>query len=95
VHARVQSYLRKTASEVLTGAPHPIVVRIYGAEREILRHKAEEVRQVLSKIVGVVDPRIENEIEEPHIQVKVDVDAASRLGLKPGDLRSADRVLRH
>ena len=40
VHARVHSYLRKTASEVLTGAPHPIVVRIYGAEREILRHKA-------------------------------------------------------
>ncbi len=87
MHARVHSYLRKTASEVLTGAPHPIVVRIYGAEREILRHKAEEVRQVLSKIVGVVDPRVENEIEEPHIQVKVDVDAAGRLGLKPGDVR--------
>jgi Cu/Ag efflux pump CusA len=28
VHARVQSYLRKTLSEVLTGAPDPIVVRI-------------------------------------------------------------------
>ena len=45
------------------------------------------MRQVLSKIVGVVDPRVENEIEEPHIQVKVDVDAAGRLGLKPGDVR--------
>ena len=87
VHARVQSYLRKTLSEVLTGAPHPIVVRIYGAERDILRRKAEEVRQVLSRIVGVVDPRVENEAEEPHIQVKVDVNAAGQLGLKPGDVR--------
>jgi Cu/Ag efflux pump CusA len=45
------------------------------------------VRQGLGEIVGVVDPRVENEIEEPHIQVKVDVDAAGRLGLKPGDVR--------
>jgi Cu/Ag efflux pump CusA len=87
VHARVQSYLRKTLGEVLTGAPHPIVVRIYGAERDILRRKAEEVRQVLSRIGGVVDPRVENETEEPHIQVKVDVNAAGQLGLKPGDVR--------
>ena len=72
---------------MLTGAGSPIVVRIYGPNREVLRDKAEEVRQALAGIKGIVDLRTEGQMEEPHVQVQVNLDAAGRASVKPGDVR--------
>ncbi|MGH6640629.1 MAG: efflux RND transporter permease subunit, partial [Polaromonas sp.] len=83
----VQFYLRDKVSEVLTGASKPIVVRIYGQKREVLRQKAEEVRQALSSVAGIVDLHTEGQVEEPTLQIKVDLDAAGRANVKPGDVR--------
>ncbi len=87
VDSSLQTYLRDKVSEALTGAGAPIVVRIYGQKREILRQKAEEVRQALADIPGIVDLRAEGQAEEPQVLVKVDLDAAGRVGVKPGDVR--------
>jgi CzcA family heavy metal efflux pump len=87
IDRNLQTYLRDKVSEVLTGAGTAIVVRLYGPKREILREKAEEVRQALSGIPGIVDLRAEGQVEEPQVQVKVDLDAAGRAGVKPGDVR--------
>ena len=85
----VQTYLKQRIGEVLTGAGEAIVVRIYGPKRELLRQKAEEVRHVLSQVDGVVDLQVEGQVEEPEVQVEVDLSAAERHGLKPGDVRRA------
>lgn len=85
----VQSYLRDKVGEALTGASKPIVVRIYGQKREVLNQKAEEVRQALAGVPGIVDLHIEGQVEEPALQVKVDLDAAGRANVKPGDVRRA------
>ncbi|MEQ1806856.1 MAG: efflux RND transporter permease subunit, partial [Burkholderiaceae bacterium] len=53
VDHNLQSYLRDKVSEVLTGTSRPIVVRIYGAKLDVLRQKAEEVKQALSGIKGI------------------------------------------
>src|SRR3990172_4042026 len=50
VDRNVQTYLRDRVSSALTGESKPIVVRIYGAKREILHQKAEEVRKALSGV---------------------------------------------
>ena len=83
----MQSYLRDKVGEVLTGASKAIVVRIYGQQREVLRRKAEEVKQAISGVAGIVDPHVEGQVEEPQLQVKVDLDAAGRVNVKPGDVR--------
>ncbi|MEO6320932.1 MAG: efflux RND transporter permease subunit [Polaromonas sp.] len=83
----VHSYLRDKVSEVLTGAGNAIVVRIYGQKIEVLNQKAEEVRQALSGIKGIVDLHTEGQVEELQVQVKVDLDAAGRANVKPGDVR--------
>ena len=83
----VQFYLRDKVGEVLTGASKAIVVRIYGQKRDILNQKAEEVRQALSGVAGIVDLRAEGQVEEPTLQVKVDLDAAGPANVKPGDVR--------
>jgi Cu/Ag efflux pump CusA len=83
----VHSYLRDKVREVLTGAGNAIVVRIYGQKMDVLKEKAEEVRQALSDVKGVVDLRTEGQVEELQVQVQVDLDAAGRANVKPGDVR--------
>ncbi len=85
----VQFYLRDKIGEVLTGASKAIVVRIYGQKRDVLNQKAEEVRQALSGIAGIVDLHAEGQVDEPTVQVKVNLDAAGRANVKPGDVRRA------
>lgn len=89
----VQTYLRDKIGEVLTGAGNAIVVRIYGQQREVLREKAEEVRQALSGVPGIVDLRAEGQVEEPQVHVKVNLDSSGRASVKPGDVRRASATV--
>jgi CzcA family heavy metal efflux pump len=93
VDRSVQTYLRDKVGEVLTGESKAIVVRIYGQKREILAQKAEEVRQALSDVKGIVDLRADGQIEEPQVQVRVDLDAAGRAAVKPGDVRRSSATI--
>ena len=85
----VQTYLKERIREVLTGSGEAIIVRIYGPELDVLRAEAAEVEQALSGIEGLVDLHTELQTDVPHIQVEVDLVAAGRHGLKPGDIRRA------
>jgi Cu/Ag efflux pump CusA len=85
----VQHYLRDKVGEVLTGEGRAIVVRIYGQQREILRQQAVAVRKALSNIAGITDLRVEGQVEEPQVRVQVNLEAAGRASIKPGDVRRA------
>ena len=87
--SEVQGYLTAKVEEGLTGAGDPIVVSIQGPEQEGLRREAEKVAQILSGIEGIANLRVENPVETPHVAIKVDLAAAGRVGLKPGDIRRA------
>lgn len=89
----VQTYLKERIREVLSGANQPIVVRIFGSDLDILRSKAKEIKEIIATIDGVVDPHVELQVEIPHIAVEVDLAAAARYGLKPGDVRRAAATL--
>ncbi len=85
----VQTYLKERIREVLAGSSDAIVVRIFGPELSVLREKAEEVEVALSKIEGITDLHVEFVTEIPQIDVKVNLAAAQKYGLKPGDIRRA------
>src|SRR5688572_11704243 len=89
----VQTYPEERTREVQTGASQEIVVRIYGPQLDVLRAKAQEVQHVLSSIDGIVDPQVEMQVEEPTIEIEVDLAAAENHGLKPGDVRRAAATL--
>ncbi len=93
VDRSVQGYLRDTISEALTGVGTPIVVRIFGQNRDTLRNKAEDVRQAISGIDGLVDLRTEGDVEAPQVRVWVDLDAASKESVKPGEVRRSAATL--
>ena len=89
----VQTYLRERMKEVLTGAGESLVVRIYGPDLEALRSKGQEVRAALAGVEGLKDLHVEPQVDVPQVEVKVDLAAAERVGLKPGDVRRAAATL--
>ncbi len=87
VNGEVQTFLSKKMRESLTGEDQAISVRVYGEDLDILRAKAEEIRQLLAKIPGTRKPEVEPQAEQQAIEVEVDLDKARAYGLKPGDVR--------
>ena len=83
----VQTYLKERIREVLTGSSEAIVVRIYGEDLEVLRDKAAEVEEAFEGIPGIIDLHTEQQVNIPQIGVEVDLAAAERHGIKPGDVR--------
>ena len=85
----VQTYLKERIREVLTGSSDAIVVRVFGDDLDILRRKAEEVLEAIEGVDGLVEAKVELHADVPQVQVKVDLAAAQRYGIKPGDARRA------
>jgi Cu/Ag efflux pump CusA len=85
----VQTYLNERIDEVLAGTSEPIVVRIFGPDLEVLRDKADLIRDVIAEIDGIADPFVEFQEGVPQVQVEVDLAAARQFGVKPGDVRRA------
>jgi CzcA family heavy metal efflux pump len=89
----VLSYQQARLKEGKAGADSPIVVRVYGNEREALADKAKEVGQELAKIDGIQNLHVELPVEEPSLEVEVDLNRAKESGIKPGDVRRAAAIL--
>ncbi|MGH7253275.1 MAG: efflux RND transporter permease subunit, partial [Nitrospiraceae bacterium] len=89
----VQTYLKERIREVLTGSSHHSVVRIYGQDLQVLRDKADEVKQRFSEIEGLTDLHVELLTDIPQMEIEVDLAKAQRYGLKPGDVRRAAAYL--
>ena len=85
----VLTYLKERIREVLTGTSEAIVVRIYGEDLDVLRVKGQEVVEILGSIDGVIEEHVELQALIPQLQVKADLEAAARYGIKPGDIRRA------
>ena len=88
-----ETYLKETTEEVLTGTSQPLVVRIFGPDLPVLRSTADEVEQAMSEIEGVTDLQTDLQVDVPQVEIEVDLAAAQRYGLKPGDVRRAAGVL--
>jgi CzcA family heavy metal efflux pump len=88
----VQTYLRERVSEVLAGSSENVVVRISGPNLDVLHEQAELVNERLKGTEGLKDLHIERLEAVPQIDVEVNLKAAGRYGLKPGDVRRASAV---
>ncbi len=89
----VLTYLKERIREVLTGSSEAITVRIYGPDLDVLHETAEELRAAMAQIEGIIDLEVELQVEVPQIDIEVDLAAAQRFGIKPGDVRRSVSVL--
>ena len=93
LEGEVRTYLKQTSGQVVAAASAPIVVRLYGQDQTILQSKAEELRHGLSGIAGVRDLEVSVPVEEPTLEVEVDILAAQLHGINPGHVRRAASTL--
>jgi Cu/Ag efflux pump CusA len=89
----VVTYPQDRIAEVLQSSDHDLTVRVFGSDNDVLKTKAADVQQALSGVKGVVNPTIEGQTTEPTLEVEVNLDAAKKVGIKPGDVRRAASTL--
>lgn len=70
-----------------------VVVRVYGEDLEVLADQAGAIEDRVSELDTVTDVEVELPPVGPNLEVEVDLAAAERHGLKPGDVRRAATTL--
>ena len=78
---------------LLTGVEEPLVVRVFGQNQDVLAKQAKRVQALMSRVDGVVSPRVDSPAVEPTIEIEVDLDRAQAFGLTPGAVRRAEATL--
>jgi cobalt-zinc-cadmium resistance protein CzcA len=78
--------------EGLGGTPADLSVRVFGADLAELVRLGEQVRQVMSRVDGITDLRVEQLTGLPQLRLSIDRPAVARVGLTPGDVVRAVRV---
>ena len=89
LRSEVTTYGQDRVRAAGTGTSDPLVVRLYGTDLTQLATKAEQVRALIAHVDGVVDPTVEKVVQEPTIEVQVNLPAAEKYGITPGDVRRA------
>ncbi|MFY3386093.1 efflux RND transporter permease subunit [Paracidovorax sp. MALMAid1276] len=75
---------------LLSGVRAQIALKIFGDDTDTLRGLAEQMRQGLAGVPGLVDLTVEKQVLIPQITVRLDHRRAAQMGLSPGE---AIRVL--
>jgi heavy-metal exporter, HME family len=78
---------------MLSGVRAQIALKIFGDDLDTLRNVAEQFRQGIAKIPGVVDLQIERQVRIPQIQVSVDYEKAVQYGVTPSQVTATLEAL--
>jgi HME family heavy-metal exporter len=68
---------------LLSGIRAEIAVKIFGDDLATLRRLAEEIRQRLAKVPGIVDLQVEKQVLIPQLEIRVDYSRAALHGVAP------------
>ena len=83
----VLTYLRERVEEDLTGSSGAVVARVSGPDATRLGKIAKDVTNEIGDAPGIVDAHSELQVEQPQIEITLDLKKARKYGLKPGDIR--------
>jgi len=72
--------------ELLSGVKTQLAIKLYGDDLTTLRTKAEEIRQVIEPVHGLVDLSSEQSFGQPQVQIIANRDACSRYGVDVADI---------
>src|SRR6185369_763258 len=93
VAASITSPLNMRIDESISGTSAALAVKVFGGDLDTLAQKGAQVKEIVEKVPGVVDVRLEQLEGVPQVVIAVDRDRASRFGLNPGELGSSIEAL--
>jgi Cu/Ag efflux pump CusA len=87
VAGTVSTYESDSMDGVLAATPAALTVRLYGSDYGELAQLGWQVEAAMTRISGLGPPQMQLPVEQPTLNVTVNVAAATRDGLTPGDVR--------
>ena len=91
--SKVSTYPQERIDQIREAGDSGFGVRVYGLDTAVLRQKAAEVQRMLEHTAGVVNSHVDAPVEQPIAEVKVDLAAAQKASIVPGDVRRAAAAL--
>ncbi|PZO79076.1 MAG: CusA/CzcA family heavy metal efflux RND transporter, partial [Micavibrio aeruginosavorus] len=70
---------------MMSGVRAQMAIKLFGTDLDVLRAKAEEIRQAMSEVEGVVDLSVEKQVLIPQVHVLFDREKAASYGLLSGE----------
>jgi Cu/Ag efflux pump CusA len=83
----VSTYEADSMTGVLAGESNTIVTRVYGVNGGELATLAGRLSGAVARIPGVTGTTVTTPVTQPTIDINVNLDAAARYGISPGDVR--------
>lgn len=78
--------IQNAFDELLSGIKAQLAIKLYGEELGVLRQKAEEVREAIDDIPGLVDLSAEQSFGQPQVQIIANREACARYGVTVGEI---------
>jgi cobalt-zinc-cadmium resistance protein CzcA len=72
--------------ELLSGVKTQLAIKLYGEDLGILRNKADEIKETIEGIPGLVDLSSEQSYGQPQVQIIADRDACAHYGVDVSDI---------
>lgn len=76
-------------NELISGVRSDVAVKIFGDDMEVMNNKAKEISEVLSKIQGGEDIKVEQTTGLPILTVNIDRQKIARLGVNVSQVQEA------
>ncbi len=93
IHHDMRTYVNESSSALAAQPSDSLVVRVFGNTTDGLRSSAEQVQKAIVGINGIGDSHINLPVQQPTLEVEVDLAKAQHYGIKPGDVRRAAATL--
>ncbi len=76
-------------NELLSGVRSDVAVKVFGDDMDTMNSTAAEISEVLEKIPGAADVKVEQTTGLPMMTIQIDREKAARLGVNVGDIQEA------
>ena len=76
-------------NELLSGVRSDVAVKVFGDDMDTMESSAAAISEVLEKIPGAADVKVEQTTGLPMLTIKIDRDKTARLGINVADVQDA------
>jgi len=92
VNVEVGQPISHRIDHLLSGTRAQIAIKLFGPDLATLRTKANEMRDAMATVAGVVDLLVEPQVGVPQVQININRPAAAAVGLSSADLAEAAEI---
>ena len=75
-------------NELISGVRSDVAVKVFGDDMDTMNKSAEKISQVLAKIDGATDVKVEQTTGLPMLNIQIDRDKIARLGVNVNDVQA-------